>query len=1077
MTRTAYRSATSGLILSALLSFAGTQAAHAQTKDFNIAAQSATTGIPEFARQAGIQILASEPLVRGKRVAAVTGSHSVEEALAILLKGTGLVATSKDGATYTVAAPSPATGADAAKGGKKTSSEGFRVAQVDQGQTSSPSTVEEQDEQASKKKAVQLQEMTVHIPEILVVGSKSLDTDIRRTVDDPQPYVIFDRTQIEQSGAANVEDFLKNRLTMNTAAATRSQLGPASGGFSENRSQVNLRGLGTNQTLILIDGHRMSSLDERDETNPGQPNLNGIPLAAVERIEVLPTTASGIYGGSATGGVVNVILRRDYSGMEVKLTYDNTFDAASARRRVDMSSGFNLEGGKTNILLAGSYSEGNALTFQDRADLVRRGQAIILAHNGNNYRALDFVNPPFGATPNIETADGSNLVLKNGTALNSPVTYVPAGYAGTAGDGGAALVANAGKYNLDFAHSAQAFGGGDAALVNTPTVESLTATLRREFTPQVQAFLEGSASEMTAKNKISTAIFNSRLSLPVSAPNNPFQQAIRVAIPTASTDHDLETKSFDGQLVGGLIVKLPRDWKAEGDYTWSRSRFRLAQLGGLFLSPAGRTAVTTGAIDVLRDTNVYPVDFSSYLFGYYAPFTFLTTLKDATLRFGGPVGSLPAGAPQAALLLEHRDEILGSGVIANSLFGQRLFPSQTQAVDSAYAELRVPLVSERNKISGVRELELQLSGRWDGYTTRGANGNVPAGTPIVQTTNKVTSTNPTVALRYEPIQDLALRASYGTGFLPPAVNQLTPVLGTNGGFGAYTDPRRGNTPIDVFEELDGGNPNLRPEKSKSKSAGIILTPRIVPGLRLSVDYTKIEKTDNIAFFANSLGFDAAVQTLINDESLLPGRITRGPNLPGDLPGWAGPITFVDNTLLNIAKAEVEAYDIQVDYRKATGNLGAFDFFALTTSQTHYKTQDLASLPVLENVGVTSTNPVKFKGTAGLTWNYGQWTLGWNTRYFDSYWVNATHTFNVNQGSARIPSQIYHDAFATYRFGRSSSAHFGSQLLSNTEINLGIRNVFNAKPPFEAVNFATAYYSYFGDPRLASYYLSVRKSIQ
>src|SRR2546421_598176 len=360
MTRIDYRSISSGFIVFALLAFVAIQPAHAQTKDFNVTAQSATTGIPEFARQAGIQILVSEPLVRGKRIAAVTGSYSVEEALAILLKGTGLVATSKDGATYTVAAPSPATGADATKEGKKSSSDGFRVAQVDQGQTSSPSTVEEQDEQASKKKAVRLQEMTVHIPEILVVGSKSLDMDIKRTVDDPQPYVVFDRTQVEHSGAANVEDFLKNRLTMNTVAATRSELGVVAGGFSENRSQINLRGPGTNQTLILIDGHPMSTLYKRDERNPGQPNLNGIPLAAVERIEVLPTTAGGIYGGSATGGVVNVILRRDYSGMEVKLTYDNTFDTNSARRRVDMSAGFNLESGKTNILLAGSYSDAGA---------------------------------------------------------------------------------------------------------------------------------------------------------------------------------------------------------------------------------------------------------------------------------------------------------------------------------------------------------------------------------------------------------------------------------------------------------------------------------------------------------------------------------------------------------------------------------------------------------------------------------------------------------------------------------------------------------------------------------------------
>src|SRR5258708_38955091 len=110
MTCNVLRWATSTAMMMFLLALAGIQPAQAQTNEFNVAAQSAITGIPEFARQAGIQILVSEPLVRGKRIAAVTGPHSIEEALAILLKGTGLVASSKDKTTYTVAAaPTPPT--------------------------------------------------------------------------------------------------------------------------------------------------------------------------------------------------------------------------------------------------------------------------------------------------------------------------------------------------------------------------------------------------------------------------------------------------------------------------------------------------------------------------------------------------------------------------------------------------------------------------------------------------------------------------------------------------------------------------------------------------------------------------------------------------------------------------------------------------------------------------------------------------------------------------------------------------------------------------------------------------------
>src|ERR1700722_16434858 len=103
LTGNALRWAASTFMIAIVLPFASIPLAEAQTKNFNVPAQSATTGIPEFARQAGIQILVSEPLVRGKRIAAVTGAHSVDEGLTILLQGTGLTATSNDGATYTVA--------------------------------------------------------------------------------------------------------------------------------------------------------------------------------------------------------------------------------------------------------------------------------------------------------------------------------------------------------------------------------------------------------------------------------------------------------------------------------------------------------------------------------------------------------------------------------------------------------------------------------------------------------------------------------------------------------------------------------------------------------------------------------------------------------------------------------------------------------------------------------------------------------------------------------------------------------------------------------------------------------------
>ena len=196
--------------------------------------------------------------------------------------------------------------------------------------------------------------------------------------------------------------------------------------------------LGANQTLILIDGRRSAGANLSG--SPQQPDLNGIPLAAIERIEVLPTTASGIYGGGATGGVINVVLRRDYSGLESRVSYENSFDSGAIKRRVDLATGFNLEGGKTTVLLAGNYSNANALAVGDR-DLVQRGRNRILENNGfGGFDTLGII-PPLGATTNIRSQTGANLTLKSGGALNSPITFVPIGYAGAGSDAGAGLVA------------------------------------------------------------------------------------------------------------------------------------------------------------------------------------------------------------------------------------------------------------------------------------------------------------------------------------------------------------------------------------------------------------------------------------------------------------------------------------------------------------------------------------------------------------------------------------------------------------------------------------------------------------
>ena len=1040
-----------------------------------------------LAKQSGTDLVYRPDQVEGFRTGGVDSELSTVEAVTRLLEGTPLVLSTDSTGAMLIALPTSAFPNEGPQGSTSASerSKSFwshlRLAQAD---TPSPSAGEGRDRQqatadqkdpAQSQERIEVEEFVVKgIPEILVKGSKLLNMDIARSRDDAQSYVIYDRQTIEQSNAINLDDFLKQRLPMNSVAGSAEQSGNSLIG---NKSELNLRGLGANQTLILIDGHRTSNVTLG--SGPFQPDISGIPLAAVERIEVLPATASGIYGGGATGGAVNIILRRDYQGIESKLAYENTFSSDAPIRTVDLSGGTSLEGGKTHVMLALQWSDNDGLSVGDR-DLMQRGQQAILANNPNLY--FNNAVPPLGATTNIRSQNGSNLTLRDGTALNAPRTFIPAGYAGIDSDDGAALVTNAGRYNLDLARTAQvSVGPGGAGanypLANRTTRKSVIGTVRREFTPRLNAFAEIAASD----NAVDAAYtpFGS-FALAAGAAGNPFNQAVRVTVPIDLGETGISSEIRHRRFVGGVLFKISSNWIAEADYTWHESIYNNPD-GVLNLFPSAEAAVNAGSIDVFRDLNLNPIDVNSHLGESQIRRDFPTTLRDTTLRFSGPLWELPAGPLRLTGLLEHRERTIDRVISLAPVFGLAVYlPEREQTVDSVYAELSIPLISARNARPGIQLLDLQLLARVDDYKTRtsGAQRSVPIDGPAPAdqpATNKVRSVDPTVALRYQPVSDVMLRASYATGFLPPEVDEL--VTETNQ-TASVIDPRRGNSGYTVTSAnlVSGGNPNLGPEESESWSGGFVLTPRGLPSLRWSVDYTRLTKTDNIS----RLPF----QTIINNEFLFPARVIRGANLPGDPAGWAGPIIGGDATVMNLARAQLEAYDTQLDYRIATAAAGTFDLSLIGTWQKRYWTQALPNAPIEENVGIrrlAASIPLEFKANATLSWIFNQFRTGFTVRYFDSYLV-ADLTASANaavlaaQGNGgRVPSQTYVDMFVNYRFPQTDmDSSIRGRLLTGVDMQFGVKNLFDREPPLDVANTAT-YYSQFGDPRLSSYYLSLKRS--
>lgn len=1014
-----------------------------------------------LAKQANIELVFQAEKLKGIRTAGVNGTYAPQEAVGMLLKGTGLTIHVDPSGAMFISMPTangPAKSDVSSQAGAGAAST-LRLAHAES-ETGAPQA----NEAALDDSSGADREAQKGIPEVLVTGSRILNMDVVRTRDDPQPYQILDSEMIERSGAVSVEDFLKRSLTTNTTALSKGQLNVSAPG---NSSEINLRNLGTGSTLVLINGRR--AIGAAYFGGNLQADVNAIPLAAIERIEVLSSSASAIYGGAAMGGVVNVVLKQNYSGGDLKLRYENTFDSDAPIREIDLAYGTSLEGGRTNFLVAGHYSDTDWLVNADRPELMERGFQRVLA--GSPTLLYSGTNPfHVGTTPNISSVNGSNLTLDGGISLGSPFTHVPSGY--TAGSDPAALLANAGSYNLTLPYTADYAKGLNRPLGSAPRIASVMAVARREMTDDLELFTEFFVGKNSAK-----ALFNPLLSnyvVPASAPSNPFEQDVRVSIPDNTQNNPYETRITTRRAVLGFIYDLPGGWKAEGDYTWNgvdnEVSAHYAFIGD---------ALASGALNPFVDTLASPLDLSPYVTGMDGTpyFSAKSYLHDVGLRFVGQPGNLPAGKPIVTIGLGFRKEgiQMGREVAFNSSsdpfrgFDFRYFP-QSQKIYSLYGEGLIPLVSDRNSIPGVRKFDLQLAVRSERYATESGTGAASAdsGTVPVYSTVNYTSTNSTIGLRYEIVKSVALRASYSSAFLPPTYSQLLPGGLVSINTVEVIDPRRGNQTALVHVRT-GGNPDLEPTNTDNFNFGLTLEPSFVPGLRLSADFFRFDQRDVIV--------RPTVLQIVNSEAQFPERVVRDPVAPGD-PYEAGPINLIDQRLLNGTRAELRGVDFGLDYARSTDSHGSFHFSSAATLFKSYRIQDAIDLPLVDRVNQVANNgPLKFKANAALGWDFRSWSAGWITYYFGSYdqYNVGSNLYVLAQGGEKVPSQVYHDFYVGYRFPDAQDAPRFGNLLSGVELQLGVKNVLDEAPQFDAFYSITAYYSPFGNPRMRSYSLSLSKS--
>ncbi|OUY07201.1 TonB-dependent receptor [Acinetobacter populi] len=856
--------------------------------------------------------------------------------------------------------------------------------------------------------------------------------DLVRSEDDSQPYQIIDRKVIENSGATSVEELLSKVSSMVTSVSNET-----AGGWTGSSSQINLRGLGTSHTLVLINGRKGAGVGSRGSSeSTDQQNINGIPLAAIERIEILPSSASAIYGSNALGGVINVVLRRDFVGTEANIRYDNTFDTDVALKTVNLTTGFALEGGRTQVLFTAQKQEGNELKVKDRS-FFERDRAVQLEKNPS---AIYGGNPPMGNLTNIKTVDGSELIAGSGASY----AYVPKGYQGAAIDGLTPFYDTVGQYALGLANGIGSDSGAQN-LVGAKENQSYTLNINRDFTDKLNIFLEGGYEEQKIESAGNYHGFGT-VTIKADNPTNPFGKDILVTY-SPSYDDGIAMQNRNGvtetkRVATGFEYEPIKDWRIIGDYAWSNTRNDLRYQRRSTVGQNKLTSdINSGALDFLRDVTTYGIDLDQGYWSIAPNFTDQTT-QSYNLRTHAPIFDWYAGKIYLAAGLGHtkwESDSRSETSAINDPNAPITYKESTN--DSAYAELTIPFISPEMKLPWAKLLEVTAAGRYERFDLASDNRN---GTVYSADFN---ATTPAFSFKFAPNDTLMFRGSYGEGFIAPTVSQLRdPELSTS--LTAINDPVTGER-VQIYT-TGGGNPELEPENAKSYGAGFVFTPQFLPDFRLSVDYFKIKKSNNI--------------TSLNAQAIVTENAASGRYADRIIRDADGNLDTVNISPFNALWMETSGIDTQLAYAfdSAIGRLNLNAGYTWTQKYLQQESIDAEPIDYLNDPASDGPLKQRVNASAYLQAN-DKWGFGWSMQYYGKYKLKD-ETSILLQGSDTVASQTYHDVFARYKMPKAISAKYGSP-----ELTFGIKNLFK---DYE-VDMSQTYISKYTDPRLRQYYLNLK----
>lgn len=909
---------------------------------------------------------------------------------------------------------------------------------------------------------------------------------VRANLIGPTPVLTLDATSFGNLGLNNFADLATQLPQFGASFGQSRTQSTFSGVGATGLNSINLRNLGPVRSLVLINGRRVPG----GRSTSTAVDFNTLPTANIERIEVITGGASAIYGADAVAGVVNIITRRRFEGVEIGLNYGVTQDGDDRSPGAHLMLGGKL-GSKGHALLTLEVQNQGRVRCADRylcaedfswlspnAQLrgpaaysgVGLGGRFFVGGSSFTRRNGSFTDANGGPIPFDVTIDGYNRSADRDIAIPTKRTMVAAEMEYELGAGTKAFA----EFNYGKAAIASQFEGHPfQSQMSTSMYGKLQATIpvNNPFIPPalLAAVNAYNANPANANSQINALTW--------------WQRFNDAGGPRGATN-DRETMravfGFKGDL--GVLGAAGRDWRWELSHVHGRTSVNLNSEG--LVSTANLYNGLRVEADPANPGQYRCIDAAARAQGCVPinPFADYTPQMQQALRVGsmangrsvlddtvgfvaGSPFELPAGSVRTVLGFERRsfsgfldfDAVINNGLATGN---------QSSDIDRAktttselFTELLIPILADK---PFARTVNFEAAFRHSSADTSGA------GTKSYNTWK--------LGGDWEPVDGLRLRAMRARSARAPIPGDLSGVSTTAG---VVNDPctatrrnanptRAANCAADgipadyapplVVEQgvsgLSGGNPNLSPEKGTTLTFGVVWQPAQLKGFSISVDRFDIRIRDAITTVSRQIAANKCYDTA---NRVLCSVVTRGGNPL--LPGANYVLTAVDENLQNVAEYHIAGIDLDTRYALKLDRWGRLD---LSLVGTYYDKADLvrlagdAPIALLGQAGGSTSDQgwIRFTATGSATWHWNQWSANWNLRHIGSANMGEGTTA---LGFPRVGAHTYHNV------------RVGHAFQNGAEVYLGITNLFDKKPPFFASGFSgtqaldtiPAFYDVFG----------------